>query len=139
LPGRVVVDTSGFFAPAARLKALIESGAVLSTADLALFEFVKAVRREASKARGAGKLRRAEAMEGLERRFPGFLRALEIEIWTSRFSHDDLDEVYRRVAAGHEPGDSMIWVKMKNLGLDTIATSDASDWKAIGAKVVPMA
>ena len=67
-------------------------------------------------------------MEALEERFPGLLRSLEIEVWTSGFAIDDVDELYRLLSEGHEPGDAMIWIKMKKVGRDTVATADASDW-----------
>ena len=90
-------------------------------------------------ARGVGNTRRAEIMAALERRLPGVLRDLGIEVWGSPFGMSDLDEVLRLVAKGHEAGDAMIWVKMQKTGLDTIATGDVSDWKSLGAHVVSLA
>ena len=136
---KVVVDTSGFFVSASRLRTLVESRVSLSAPDLVLFEFVKSVRREASLARGAGNVKRAELMAALESRLPDVLRGLEVDVWGAAFNMDDLDEVYRLLAKGHEVGDAMIWLKMKRAGFDTIATADTSDWKALGAKVVPLA
>lgn len=135
---KIVVDTSGFFASAAKLGALLDGGGTLSAPDLVVFEFTRTIREEIERARGSGNLRRAEVMEALEERFPGLLRSLEIEVWTSGFAIDDVDELYRLLSEGHEPGDAMIWIKMKKVGLDTVATADASDWEALGARVVPL-
>ena len=136
---RIVVDTSGLFVSASRLRALVDMGAALSVPDLVVFEFLKSVRQEASEARGSGNKRREEVMAALERRLPAILRALEIDVWAPELTLDALDEVYTLLAQGHEPGDALIWVKMKKEGLDTIATSDVSDWKAMGASVVSLA
>ena len=135
---KLVVDTSGFFASAAKLGALLDGGGTLSAPDLVVFEFTRTIREEIERARGSGNLRRAEVMEALEERFPGLLRSLEIEGWTSGFAIDDVDELYRLLSEGHEPGDAMVWIKMKKVGLDTVATADASDWEALGARVVPL-
>lgn len=134
----VVIDTSGFFVSAGRLRTLVESGSMLSTPDLVVFEFLKSVRKESATSRGKGNIKRSRVMAALERRLPGLLRGLEVEVWASAFDIDDVEEVYRLTDEGHEPGDAMIWVKMRKAGLDTIATSDTSDWEALGAKVVPL-
>lgn len=136
---KAVIDTSGFFVSAARLRNLVESGDALSTPDLVIFEFLKSVRKEASMSRGAGNTKRAGVMAALERRLPELLRGLEVEVWGTDFGIDDVDQVYSLTEDGHEPGDAMIWVKMQRAGLDTIATADTSDWKALGAKVISLA
>ena len=90
-------------------------------------------------ARGSGNLKRAELMSSLERRLPDVLRGLQIEVWGSAFDFKDLLEAYDLMARGHEPGDAMVWVRMKKAGLRTIATADASDWRSLGADVIPLA
>lgn len=135
---KLVIDTSAFFASAARLSPLAQEGAALSTPDLVVFEFAKVVREEMSRAQSSGNIKRARVMLGLEQRFPKLLRALEVEVWSSEFSVDDVERLYTEVAKGHEPGDSMIWLKMQKKGLDTIATADSEDWVALGAKVLPL-
>ena len=134
-----MIDTSGFFVAGSRLRALTKARSSLSAPDLVVFEFVKAIREEADKARGSGNLGRARVMSTLEDRFPSLIRSLDIQLWTSEFTEDDVEELYRLLSKGHEAGDAMIWIKMKKLGLDTVATADVSDWEALGANVVPLA
>lgn len=136
---KVVVDTSALFVSVSRLRSLVDSGAQLSVPDLVLFEFVKSVRKEGSIARGNGNTRRVELMSALEERLPHFLTGLEAEVWGSDFDMTDLAQFYRLLQGGHEPGDAMIWIKMRKAGLDTIATADASDWRALGADVISLA
>ena len=77
-------------------------------------------------------------MAALEAKLPELLHGLDVEVWAWTFGMAEVDEVYGLLAGGHEPGDAMIWVKMKRAGIDTIATADGEDWKALGAKVVPL-
>ena len=135
----LVIDTSGFFASAARLQSLAGDGSTLSTPDLVVFEFAKVVAEEISRAKGSGNDRRTKLMLGLQQRFPKLLRELEVEVWSSGFSIDDVDRLYVEISKGHEPGDAMIWLRMQSKGFDTIATADPKDWNALGAKVVPLA
>ena len=139
LQKKVVIDTSGFFASGGGLRSLAEEGAVLSTPDLVVFEFAKVVREEMSRADSSGNSRRVRILLSLEERFPRLLRTLEVDLFSSEFSIDDVDSLYAGVAKGHEPGDVMIWLKMQKEGLDTIATADIKDWEALGAKVIALA
>ena len=134
----IVVDTSGFFVSEARLRTLVDGGASLSTPDLVVFEFTKTVQEEADKALSVGNRRRAEVKGALRKKFPDLLRSLEVEVWDPGFTMGDVDEVYRLLSEGHEPGDATIWVKMRKAGLDTVASADVSDWTALGAKVISL-
>lgn len=135
----VVLDTSCLFAGTKRLRALLKEGSALLTVDLVVFEFAKVMRDEISNADNSGNSRRKTVLENLDARLPTLLRSLRIDVKSPEFALDEVDELYRYLSGGHEPGDALIWLKMKKLGLDTIATEDVLDWKALGAKVVPLA
>ena len=104
-----------------------------------VFEFVRAIQEEADKARGAGDRRRAAVMSAIKDRFPDLLRSLQVEVWDSGFAFEDIGEAYELLSKGRDPGDSMIWIKMRRAGISKIATADVSDWEALGAHVVSLA
>jgi hypothetical protein len=70
--------------------------------------------------------RREILLEGLEGMLPKLLRQLEITAKSPEFDIDDVDELYRYLSKGHEPGDAIIWLKMRKAGLNTIATDDVA-------------
>ena len=133
----LVIDTSGFFAKSSRIVSLKQSGfAELCTLDLIVFEFVKVLEVEVRRARSGKKLKRLETLNAIRARFPDLLRNLGIKIRSPEFENDDMLQLFSLVALGLDAGDCMIWLKMRKAGLESIATSDASDWKQLGAKII---
>ncbi len=134
----LVIDTSGFFAKASKLRSFIEDGTQLSTIDLVVFEFTKLMEVEIREAAKAKKQDRLEMLKAVRNRFPELLRTLGIEIRSPEFRFDDLSKLYIEVCKGHDPGDCMIWLKMQRAGLSSIITQDIAHWKRLGANVLPL-
>jgi len=132
---QVVVDTSGFFAGAAKLGALLADGFKLIALDLIIFEFVKVVDREINLAKQAAKLSRVKTLTRLRDQFPALLQELEIELISPEFSIRDLKKLYS-LTEDKDPGDCMIWLKMQNAGYSSILTDNTKDWKKLGADVI---
>lgn len=136
--GILVVDTAGFFAPTRRLRQLLGEGNELATVDFVVFEFVKVIESELNRARAAGDSRRETLLLNLRSRFPSLLRDLDVKVQSPDFTSSDVEETYSLVLNDIDAGDSMIWLKMRKLGRDTIITDDVADWRRLGAKVIPV-
>lgn len=137
----IVMDTSAFFAPAQSLRDLLvesqASSASFVTLDLMIFEFLKVVEEEIAMARGKNNLRRLKVLQSLRERFTRLLDDLGIVVKVGEdFALADIEQACSSISKGHESGDSMIWIKMQKLGLDTILTEDLKHWKNLGAKVL---
>jgi hypothetical protein len=133
---RVVVDTSGLFAGASKLGALLAEGCNLVIIDLIVFEFVKVVDREINLAKQAGKTKRIQTLTRLRDRFPALLHELEVELVSPDFTTQDLKKLYSLISKGKDPADCMIWLKMQNEALSSILTDDTRHWKGIGAHAI---
>ena len=135
----IVIDTSAFFAGTKKLRSYIGRETKLSTIDLVIFEFTKAMETEIARAEGSGRTRRLELLRGLRDRFPGLLQDLEIEVRSPEFSSADVGRLYSMLSdGGCDSGDTMIWLKMQRVGLHTILTDNVSNWERLGAKVVDL-
>ncbi len=132
----VIVDTSGFFAGARKLRSLVEAGTKLATMDLVVFEFIKVIMDEINRAESSRRSQRLKVLNGLKARFPGLLRSLEVNLLAPGFTLEDLDWLYVESRDGVDPGDAMIWLKMQRAGLDTIVTDNVADWQKLGANVI---
>ena len=137
----IIVDTSAFFAKISDLRKLMVDGKTkLSTLDLVVFEFVKLMQAELGDAKRKKRDERFKMLIAVRDRFPALLTDLGIEIKSPNFASEDLSELYVKYVKDQQQdaGDCMIWLKMQKIGLRSVLTQNASDWKKLGADVISL-